>query len=308
MSARSCRRAGSSRWELALGVLIFLVLGSILVPGVLKVRELAHRVECQAHLKHIGQAMLSYHDLRGVFPSVGGYLDEPNYLAIHRPDGTTPGERLGLGALRVAPEDQPGSWVYQLLPHLDAAAVRELTPERPTGEGLVVKELGCPSRGRPLLLATPEFDPLLPKVRYSSLPAGQINWGRSDYAANGRLLPARGDPLVRFSNFKPGVANAILIGEKALDTRAYASGGWLQDGPALVGGPCNVRTTTTLYRDSADLCLDLNSPALAGWGSPHSAGTHFLFASGHVRLIRHNLPVELLGRLLGPSNSLPDLN
>jgi hypothetical protein len=308
MAVWSRRRAGSSRWELVLGVLIFLVLGSVLVPGVLKVRELSHRVECQARLKRLGQALMSHHDLRGVFPSVGGHLDEANYLVLTRPDGTAAGQRLGLGSVGVAPEDQPGSWIYQLLPHFDAAAARAVTPGQPTGLGLGIKDLGCPSRGRPPLLSTPECDPLFPKVRYSSMPAGQFLWGRTDYAANGRLLPPRGDPLVRFSNFKPGLANAILVGEKALDTRGYTTGGWLQDGPALVGGATSVRTATSLHRDAADPCLDVQSPAVNGWGSPHSVGTHFLFASGHVRLVRHTLSDELLGRLMGPSNALPNLD
>jgi hypothetical protein len=307
MSARAGRR-GSTIWELLLGLAILLVLGLILVPAVVKVRELANRVECQNRLRKIAQALAAHHDQRGVFPGLGGYKDEPAYLELTRPDGPSGGSRLGLGSPLATPEDQPGSWLYQLLPFLDAAAARQLSTGQPTGADLGVKELLCPSRCRPAILATQPADPLFPEVRYSSVPPDQLTWGRTDYAANGRLLPGRGDPLVRFSNVKPGLANAILVGEKSLDTRGYLTGGWIQDGPALVGGPTCGRTSTRIQRDWADPDLDLVSPSVIGWGSPHAAGTHFVFASGDVRLIRHNLSEELLGRLLGPSNSLPNLD
>jgi hypothetical protein len=287
---------------------VFLVLGLLLVAATGKVRELANRVECQHRLKRIGLALMQHHDQRGIFPSVGGYRDEEAYLVVNRGNCHPGTQKLGLGSPFASPEEQSGSWLYQLLPYLDDSAARQLTADQPTGVNLGIKELMCPSRGRPAIIETTATDPLFPRVSYSSVPAGLMTWGRTDYAANGLILPGRGDPLIRFSNVRPGLAHAVLVGEKALDTRAYMTGGWIEDAPAFAGGPTCVRKGIQLQRDGIDPNLAFQSPAVTGWGSPHASGTHFLFAAGQVRLVRHNLSEELLRRLLGPSNSLPNLD
>jgi prepilin-type processing-associated H-X9-DG protein len=278
----------------------------LILPAVSKVRELSHRVECQNRLKRLAQALHIHHDLKGVFPGLGGYRNELNYLLIQRPEGPTEGQRLGLGDPLAMPENQPGSWIYQILPYWDADAFARVRGSNPTGHGVRFRNLLCPARGRVGLLETPDRDPWFPETAYSSVPSGQRLWARSDYTANGRLLPVRGEPLVRLSNHKPGLGNAILVGEKWLDPRTYASGGWWMDGPALVGGLISARIGSLICPDSLPGPFHPDAPQIQGWGSAHRAGAHFLFADGQVRFIRHGISQDLLKRLLGPALELPN--
>lgn len=308
MPVGSGPRPGSSVLELLLCVLIFVVLGLLVIPAVQKVRHLANRLECQNRLKRLGLALHMHHDRRGVFPGLGGYCDERRYLLLTRSAEPGDQERLGLGTPGTVPENQAGSWIYQILPSLDAAAASSIRGPRTSGMGLAVKDLLCPARGRPAVLDTPRADPLFAGVTYASVPPGLMQWARTDYAANGRLLPMRGQPLVRLSSVRPGLANAVLVGEKWLDPLAYASGGWLLDGPALVGGSTSARTGGRVERDHSPEPLALDTPSLDAWGSAHPSGAHFLFAGGHVQLIRHGVSEQVLQRVLGPTPSLPDFD
>ena len=293
--------------ELVLGVLILGTLAGFLVLIVHHLRELSHRVECQHRLQRIGLAMLAHHENRGVFPGEGGYGNESESLVIRGVGDEGQPMRLGLGVPYATPETQSGSWLYQILPYLNNDRLAQTRGSRGGGSDLVIQKVLCPSRGRPELLDTPATDPLLAGVSYESNPPGLMRWGRTDYAGNGRLLAKRGAAMVCICNTEPGLANAILIGEKALDVRAYATGGWLLDGPALVGGPTCVRNGTSITRDAC-AALTLDSPVRSGWGAAHYRGAHFLFAAGQVRLIQHDLSETTLKRLLGPSEGVGDLN
>ncbi len=308
MRGRRTRRPGSNIVELLLVVLILIVLGLLVIPAVQKVRSLSHRLECQNRMKQLAHALHLHHDSRGVFPGLGGYGDEVRYLRLIRPAALAEDERLGLGLPYATPETQPGSWIYQLLPYLDADGLARIRASRPAGLGVRIQGLLCPARGRPELIETPSRDPLFPGVAYASQPEGFTLWGRTDYAANGRLLRGRGEPLVRFADTRPGLSNAILAGEKGLTPSAYASGGWLLDGPALVGGSTCARTGSTILHDWDSTPLTTDAPVVTSWGSAHPHGTHFLFAGGEVRIIQGTVSREMFQRLLGPAPSPPSGN
>jgi prepilin-type N-terminal cleavage/methylation domain-containing protein/prepilin-type processing-associated H-X9-DG protein len=98
--------------ELLVVITIIGILISLLLPAVQAAREAARRTQCTNHLKQLALAMHGFHTALGAFPSGGfGYTWAPH------PD-------RGQGI------DQPGSWMYSILPFLEQDALYRL------GEGV----------------------------------------------------------------------------------------------------------------------------------------------------------------------------
>src|SRR5205085_2945310 len=87
---------------------IIAILIALLVPAVQKVREASSRTQCQNNLKQIGLAIHNNVDLIKAFPSGGwGW----NWVGV--PD-------------RATGPDQPGGWLYNILPYIEQGNVRKL--------------------------------------------------------------------------------------------------------------------------------------------------------------------------------------
>src|SRR5207237_8598787 len=102
-----------------------------------------------------------------------------------------------------------------------------------------------PLRGRENPQIVPAEDPIFTQWTYNN---GGVNpWGKTDYAGNVNVvlgnLALNNDPrgpmltgkTERIADIIDGLSNTILIGEKAIDTRAYNTGGWLWDEPIFAG-------------------------------------------------------------------------
>src|SRR5215471_9691890 len=94
--------------ELLVVIAIIAILIALLVPAVQKVREAATRTQCQNNLKQIGLALHNNADINKAFPSGGwGW----NWVGV--PDrGTGP--------------EQPGGWLYNILPFIEGGNLRKL--------------------------------------------------------------------------------------------------------------------------------------------------------------------------------------
>jgi len=106
--ARQESRPAFTLVELLVVIAIIGILVALLLPAVQAAREAARRNQCKNNLKQIGLACLNHLDTVKYFPSGGwGYnwLPDPN---------------------RGSGEDQPGSWIYNVLPYIEEGAVHDL--------------------------------------------------------------------------------------------------------------------------------------------------------------------------------------
>ena len=87
------------------------ILVALLLPAVQAAREAARRAECINHLKQIGLGFLNHESTNKFLPCAGWnvwYLGDP---------------LLGNG------KEQPGGWIYQVLPYVEEQAIYDITDD-----------------------------------------------------------------------------------------------------------------------------------------------------------------------------------
>lgn len=133
------RLRGFTLVELLVVIAIIGILVALLLPAIQAAREAARRSQCKDHLKNLALGCLLHEDAHGFLPS-GGW--RYNYSA---------------DPLRGYGEEQPGSWLYSVLPFIEEQDVRNLGDGQAYGSALyqeMIKQLHqspitifhCPSR------------------------------------------------------------------------------------------------------------------------------------------------------------------
>jgi prepilin-type N-terminal cleavage/methylation domain-containing protein/prepilin-type processing-associated H-X9-DG protein len=285
-------RRGFTLVELLAVIAIIAVLLGLLLPAVQRVREAARRIECANNLKQLALALHLHHDGLGVFPTNGG--PQPGQVDLIATDGSF----WGLARPNTLPALQTGSWGYCVLSFLeqDHAVQADL-------QSAPIKVFTCPTRGRdqPQTLAS-TVDSVYPGVTYINL-SGRNPWCKTDYGVNWYLITNRwwagGCPLIglpsRIADITDGTSQTLLLGEKAMDVRAYNSGGWYFDEPIWAGGSSGTaRFRTSVLHDGLDVDVPYN------WGGPHDAGAQFAFADGSVRLLAFGTDPSVVFALMTP--------
>jgi prepilin-type N-terminal cleavage/methylation domain-containing protein len=164
--------------ELLVVITIIAILIALLLPAVQAAREAARKVQCQNNLKQLGLAMLNFEQANGHFPSGGwgwGWTGDPD-----RGNG----------------KEQPGCWLYAILPQLEQTALYQLggdgdpntwTPSQLAGAAQRMQTplamMNCASRRRAIIYP----------IGYS---AGGPGYSGNQYAAYGSNpvgVVARGD-------------------------------------------------------------------------------------------------------------------
>lgn len=171
--SREQRLKGSKAFtlvELLVVIAIIGVLVALLLPAVQAAREAARRTTCQNQLRQLAIGCMNHHDTHGFFPT-GGW----GWNWAGDPD-------RGYGL------DQPGGWIFNVLPYIEQQALHDLgadgqrnviTEEQLAGTALTVSQpitiINCPTRRG---VGVYPFDRGLAN---SNVVAEA---GRSDYAAN----------------------------------------------------------------------------------------------------------------------------
>ena len=160
--------------ELLVVIAIIGVLVALLLPAVQSAREAARRSQCQSQLKQLALGCLNTHDTTGHFPT-GGW----GWFWTGDPD-------RGYG------REQPGGWIYNVLPFIEQAQLHQLasdgqpetiTAQQRAGAARIIETpfplIVCPSRRGATTHSIAAG--LVDKFHNADPPAVA---GRADYAAN----------------------------------------------------------------------------------------------------------------------------
>ncbi len=234
--------------ELLVVITIIGILIALLLPAVQAAREAARRLQCSNNLKQLGLAMHGFQEAQGALPS-GGY----GYEWAPHPD-------------RGVDIDQPGSWIYSILPYLEQQALFDLgAGVGPNTNNSVLQAanvqrfktplsvLTCPTRRKAINypVAYPGFfigqpilcGPLDVDSRCCYAVNGGENWvsfgpGPASLSAVGSYVfpsPKDNTGIVmvhnrfKFTDIEDGLSNTFMIGEKSINPDWYTTGETLGD-------------------------------------------------------------------------------
>lgn len=272
------RRSAFTLIELLVVMAIIAVLVGLLLPAVQKVRESAARASCQNNLHQIGVAMAGYEGSYKRIPT-NGLQNSASYL--------------------------DWSAHFHLLPNLEQQnyynTIVPMSPLSGFNTGQQVRAFLCPARSRIPFpnTAGPGGSPPANAGPYTDYAIASFSWvGTNDITNPGR---SRTDLATVTAN--NGASNTVFMGEKSLPVSYYSnSSAAVGDETALTGGYLGTgRQSIFIVQDQLNTSTDLTD-----WGSPHPAGSQFVFCDGSVRLIAYqysNNPV--LGYMQHWANTMP---
>lgn len=288
--------------EVLVAVFVIALLLGLALPAVQAAREAGRRAHCQNNLRQLGLASLQHVAAQGHYPTNGW-----GYTWVGDPD-------RGFGSR------QPGGWIFNVLPWLEASAIRDL------GRGISIEGkpaafaernqrdlpvLICPSRRGPGLLPATTLvtfrnaarRDLVAKTDYAICegdyvtntgqgPQTLVEGDRRDYAwTNVRLATGVSflRSLVRPAEVAAGESNTYLLGEKSVSDAALESDldlGFDQSCYSGVDVDLNRWTIDPPTRDDGHT-------RIRRFGSPHSAGCGMVFCDGSVRTVSYDVDGEL---------------
>jgi prepilin-type processing-associated H-X9-DG protein/prepilin-type N-terminal cleavage/methylation domain-containing protein len=252
-----CGGAGFTLVELLVTMAAIGTLIGVLLPAIQAAREAARRTQCNNNLRNVALALLMHHEAVNAFPS-GGW----GYKWVGMPE-------------RGSGKNQPGGWIYSVLPYIEQKELHELGSgtSGATADVLYSRRLStpiplfvCPSRRASAAWAVSN--------RFSYMrtpkPFGTVEQvARTDYTINSgtshvfispgpsTLQEGDGEHFWRnhlttknfsgISHLRTGVTIAsvadgtsftYLVGEKHLSSASYENGESIGDNASLYSGYC----------------------------------------------------------------------
>jgi prepilin-type N-terminal cleavage/methylation domain-containing protein/prepilin-type processing-associated H-X9-DG protein len=300
------RPAAFTLIELLVVIAIIGVLIARLLPAVQKVRESANRIKCANSLKQMGIATMDHYSAYRRLPP-GGW----GWYWIGEPD-------------RPSNRDQPGGWVYNLLPFMDQTALHQLGlgESDPTRLTALARQriqtplalFNCPTR------RSAQLYPNTKTYHISTLTFTVPTVARTDYAANsgdtltdqsfeGPDTLAHGDSdawwndhpanftgvifqrsEISIPDIINGASNTYLIGEKYLNPNDYETGADTSDNENMYVGMDNDINRTTHVAPMQDR---RGTQSDFAFGSAHPGGFNMLYCDGSVRYINYSVDLSI---------------
>lgn len=263
-----CVFQGFTLVELLVVITIIGLLIALLLPAVQNAREAGRRAQCMNNLKQLGLGALHHEQAHGHFPT-GGW----GYYWVGDPD-------RGFGP------EQPGGWIYNLLPYIEQEAVHHLGAGRSGSEKLLAAAtmvmtplslVHCPSRRCPALYpsSTPRNSRPISgaaKTDYAINTGSDpysFEWSGPDALSDLSAIDAgtyTGWPTaativqrngicfhrsqIQMSHIKDGASNTILMGEKFMNTDRYYDSAEGGDNESMYCGPNVDNYRLTYYNPS----------------------------------------------------------
>jgi prepilin-type N-terminal cleavage/methylation domain-containing protein/prepilin-type processing-associated H-X9-DG protein len=266
-------RQGFTLIELLVVVAIIVVLVSLLLPAVQKVRAAAARTQCSNNLKQVGLAFHSYHDAHGTLP--------PGFTATAAYPATTPG----------------WGWAAYLLPYVEQDGLYRqinltLPLEGQTAIQTVLKVYLCPADTPPssAFAVTDATFATVCLAGPSSYAAtvGNDSVEVDDAIGNGAFFR---NSRIRLVDITDGTSNTTLAGDRAwLEAKGIWAGA--PNGAVTRAGPSNAwpnatgpaQALTLVHNNWINIATDADG-GLDDFSSKHPGGANLLFADGTVRFL-----------------------
>jgi prepilin-type N-terminal cleavage/methylation domain-containing protein/prepilin-type processing-associated H-X9-DG protein len=302
-SSRGAARNGFTLIELLVVIAIIAVLIFLLLPAVQKVREGSARASCQNNLHQMGLACHKHVEIYGYLPSGGwgwNWVGEFN---------------RGHGV------EQPGGWIYQVLPEMEQDNVYRLATGNTYLEMVAtpLKVFNCPSRRNggpypnagnysyfngggitPTRVARADYAACAGNVAADEISGGPSSlaqgdtpgyWGNTAAKFNGVIFQRS---FIRITDILNGSSNTFLIGEKYLNPQNYDTGSDPGDNESMYVGMDNDINRTT---DPWDGSKAAANPQRDRWGyqntfifgSNHSTGLNMLMCDGSAKHVSYEV-------------------
>jgi prepilin-type N-terminal cleavage/methylation domain-containing protein/prepilin-type processing-associated H-X9-DG protein len=262
--------------ELLVVIAIIGTLIALLLPAVQAARETARRSECTNHLKQIGLACQSYHDVWRAFPA--------GYVATAALPDTTPG----------------WGWGASLLPYMEAGPLYSLVnfsqplEDSPAVTGMLGLFL-CPSDSppsSPFSVTDATLNSIVDAAPSSYAGSmGDDTYEPDEPVGNGVFYR---NSWTRLADILDGSSQTVMAGDRAW---VVAEGIWAgsPNNAVVRPGPRNTWPTTTgvsavfvLARCNGINVKDDADGGLDDFASYHPGGVNFVFADGSVHFLRDN--------------------
>ena len=289
--------------ELLVVIAIIAVLIGLLLPAVQKVRDAAARAQCQNNLKQLGLALHSFESTQQVFPASGWTIAGP---------GNPAGRYVG--------------WRPLILPHIEQENLQKLYDfnlnwwegTNAVAAAVPVKLFQCPSVPQRADVLSAIAKPPRPAITFSN-PIAPTDYEaimgvqptsinphlpNAIYTSANRFSVLSRNSRTRMSDITDGTASTIMVAEAsarplvfrlrtAQPSLANDQGiGWADsEGPFSLDGAASDGSTEGCGLNCSHAMNKKNDNEPFSF---HMGGTNFLYADGHVALLRDSVPLQIL--------------